>query len=182
MEDSEVLLGLLTQAQLSFSADVQLLSGSDCVTLNGRMSGWGRRARFHVGTWSRRSDKQTQGQLSVKPPNCHDKGEGERVDPPIHPHTFFFFFLTALPTNQPTTFLPHTLLQAQLTHLPKMSRQTCTKTSSHTGPHSWTSTQTRTHTSTPPVNQTHECHAVTDNVKKKRKKKKIWKVSHLIAR
>lgn len=108
------------------------------------MSGWGHRAHFHVGTWSRRVDKQTQGQLSVKPPNCHDKGEGERVDHPpfpssLHPHTFFP--LNSSP-NQPSILLPHTLLQAQLTHLPKMSRQTCTKTSSHTGPHSWTSTQT----------------------------------------
>lgn len=36
------------------------------------------RAHFHVGTWSKRADKQTQGQLSVKPPNCHRQGERKR--------------------------------------------------------------------------------------------------------
>lgn len=61
---SEVLyaLRLQTWAQLSVSVYVRLSSGSDCCDAQ-RSDECKRtvRAHFHVGTWSRRADKQTRG-------------------------------------------------------------------------------------------------------------------------
>lgn len=92
-----------------------------------------------------------------------------------HPLSSSLFTLTLLALDSP--ILPSTLLPLPpnfgLTNPPtppphRASRQTCTQTHTHFAP-SWTHRHTRTHayTSTPPVNQSPECHAVTDTVGEK---------------
>lgn len=87
------------------------------------------RAHFHVGTWSKRADKQTQGQLSVKPPNCHRQGERKSGWTPPSPS--LHSFPSSLPSyHQPSSLLNHYNLDNSLCPV-KASRQTCTKTRSH---------------------------------------------------
>lgn len=138
------------------------------------------RAHFHVGTWSKRADKQTQGQLSVKPPNCHRQGERKSGWTPPSPS--LHSFPSSLPSyHQPSSLLNYYSLDNSLCPV-KASRQTCTKTRSHLASPP-EHTDVHTCTSTPPANQKPKCHAVTVSGERGKMKKmggKSQSLHHLL--
>lgn len=172
---------LQSWAQLSVYEYFHPSSGSDCPTV--RWAHGDSESALSRGNVVE-TRRQMHGQLSVKPTNCHEEGEGKsgwtHPTPPtlLPPHHNTW---TPRLSHQASSFTRHFSLN---TTLPKMSRQRCTKMSRLFAPTPTPFLNIQTHmqayTYTPPVNQQPECHAVRDAVRKKRGENDGRKAVHFI--